>query len=183
MTNTNPAATAIRTGYSDAPQGTEHVHILFIEIEDRPGSIDRLVGVLRRKRANLLSLSLAPSEQADIMRVTAQVKDTEVAVDHLVEQVRKIFDVRVARSVSTEQAIVREYTLIHVDAPAALVSEVITTGRRYGASVVDVTAQAVIMEAVGDAKQLQELSTALQSYGMHEIAHSSCAACSYSENS
>ena len=83
-----------RAGYSDLPRGAEFVHVLIALVEDRPGAVDRVVGVLRRKRANTQSLSMGRSETPDVVRITALVKDLDVSVDNLAEQVRKVADVR-----------------------------------------------------------------------------------------
>src|SRR5690348_11154631 len=109
------ATIASRAGYSDAPRGSECVHILTALVEDRPGAVDRVVGVLRRKRANTLSLALGPSGTPDVVRITAQVKDSDVSVENLVEHLRKVFDVREVINLTSQQAIVRTLALVQVN--------------------------------------------------------------------
>src|SRR5947208_1602559 len=114
MTNITYATTVTRTGCSDAPQGTEQVHALVIHVADRPGSVDRVVGVLRRRRAQLHSFNLSQSDTPEIVRITALVKDTKVGIDNLFEQVRRVVDVRQASHAPARQAIMREMALVSV---------------------------------------------------------------------
>src|SRR5579885_1390525 len=100
-----------RAGQSNAPEGAARTHTLVISINERPGSVDRVVGLLRRRRANMQTLIIGRSEQADVARITAVTNDSEVAVEHLVEQLRKVVDVREVMNLSAEQMIERELAL------------------------------------------------------------------------
>ncbi len=91
---THTITSADRSGQSNLPQGVEQAHTLIIKVEDRPGAVDRVIGLLRRRRANMQTFVLGRSEQPEIVRITVVVNDSEVALEHLVEQMRKIVDVR-----------------------------------------------------------------------------------------
>ena len=91
---TNFPAPTSRSGQSNHPQGVGEKHTLVALVYDRPGSVDRVIGLLRRRRANAQTLLLEPAEQPDFVRITVQMVDTEVAVDQLIEQLRKIVDVQ-----------------------------------------------------------------------------------------
>jgi len=91
---TNFPAPAARSGQSNHPQGTGEMHTLVALVLDRPGSVDRVIGLLRRRRANTQTLLLEPSEQPEVVRITVKMVDTEVAVEYVIEQLRKIVDVQ-----------------------------------------------------------------------------------------
>lgn len=173
MTNpTTPAASTIRVGQANAPKGTERSHTLVVFTEDRPGSVDRVIGVLRRRRANLQTLTLAPGEQPDVVRITALVEDSEVGVDHLVEQLRKIVDVQQVLKLTAEQAVTRELALIRVAITPENLREVLELGHQFGAYAVDVTAETIILEVTGSEEKLHDLLDELQPYGVREVARS-----------
>ncbi len=165
-------ATVTRAGQSVLPQGTERTHILIMLVEDRPGATDRVVGVLRRRRARTVSLSVAQTEHAQIVRITALVKDSDVDINHLVEQLRKIVDVRQINNLTSEQAITRELVLIKVNATTANFAEVVEAGQHFGAAVVDATAETVTFEVVGSQEKLVKVTHALQIYGLCEVVRS-----------
>ncbi len=165
MTN----ATVTRAGQSVLPQGTERTHVLIALVEDRPGATDRVIGVLRRRRARTVSLAVAQTDSAQIVRITALVKDSDVDINHLVEQLRKIVDVRQINNLTTEQAITRELALLKVNATAANFSEVVEAAQQFGAAVVDATAETVTFEVVGSQEKLAKVMHALQTYGLCEV--------------
>jgi acetolactate synthase-1/3 small subunit len=161
-----------RAGYSDLPQGTEAVHILIILIEDRPGAVDRVVGVLRRKRANTQSLSMGQGDAPDIIRITALVKDSDVSIDNLVEQVRKVVDVRQVTNLTTQQAVIRELVLVKVGTTADSIHEVIAIADQFGAIAVAISPDTVTFEVSGNEEKISKCVKALQAYDIREIARS-----------
>jgi acetolactate synthase-1/3 small subunit len=173
---TNPIGIATRAGTMDAPQGTERVYTLVVLVNDRPGGIDRVVGALRRRRANMQSLTLSQSETPNIVRITALVKDSEVVLEQVIEQLSKIVDVRQVINVTDKQAIMRELALITVDTKSAGLRAIIEVGHQFGASVADVTADSVVLERTGSAEGLEKLIAALQVFGIRELARSGCVA-------
>ena len=174
----NITAPTNRSGQSDVPQGAGRTYTLVVLFEDRPGSIDRVVGVLRRRRANMQTLVLGRDEAANIVRATVAVNDSEVGVDHLVEQFRKVVDVRQVVHLTDEQAVVRELALIKVNSSVAAFNAIIELGHLYGAHAVDVTAETATLEVVGSEEKINKLIGSLQEYGIREIARSGRAALS-----
>ncbi|GAC1371172.1 MAG: acetolactate synthase small subunit [Ktedonobacteraceae bacterium] len=171
---TNPTGAALRAGTTNAPEGTERLYTLVVLLDDRPGAIDRVVGVLRRRRANMQSLSLSQSETPNSVRITALVKDAEVVVEQVIEQLRKIVDVRQVLNVTDQQAVVRELALITVDTKSAGVHTIIETAHQFGATVADVRSDSVILEVTGSVEKLEQLMAAVQPFGIREIARSGC---------
>jgi len=175
MTN----ATVQRAGYSDLPRGAEAVHILIVLVEDCPGAVDRVIGVLRRKRANTQSLSMGRGDAPDIVRITALVNDSEVSVENLVEQVRKIVDVRQVTNLTAEQAVIRELALVKVSTTADNVHEVLATANQFGAAVVAIAPDTVTFELSGKEEKILKCIKALQAYDIREIARSGYIATSH----
>ncbi len=165
-----------RAGQSNAPQDDAREHILVLFVNDRPGSVDRVVGVLRRRRANMQTLTIGRSELADVARVTVVVDDSEVGVEQLVEQLRKVVDVRHIVNLSTAQAVARELALIKVSSNAGSAGEIIELGHQFGAHPVDVTAETVTLEVTGSEEKVTKIVELLQPYGIREIARTGCVA-------
>ncbi len=168
----NNIAAIERSGQTGAPQGTERAHTLIVLVNDRPGSVDRVVGLLRRRRANMQTLVLAHSERPEVVRVTIVVKDSEVGVDQLVEQLRKIVDVRQVTNLSSQQAVTRELALIKVNNTESRFHEIIERSQLFGAYAADVTPEAIILEVVGSEEKVTKLVELLREYGIREIARS-----------
>src|SRR2546421_11107118 len=157
MTN----AAVLRAGYSDLPRGAEAVHVLIVLIEDRPGAVDRVVGVLRRKRASTQSLSMGRGEAPDVVRITALVKDSDVSIDNLAEQVRKVVDVQQVTNLTAEQAVIRELILIKVSTTADNVHEAIVAAGQFGGTAVAITPDTVTFEVSGNEEKISKCIDAL----------------------
>src|SRR5689334_329330 len=95
---TTITAPTTRSAQSDISRDVAQMHTVIVYIQDRPGAVDRVIGLFRRRRARMQTLVLAPTGRADIVRVSVVVNDSEVAVDHVLEQLRKVVDVSEAVS-------------------------------------------------------------------------------------
>ena len=128
--------------------------------------------MLRRKRANTQSLSIGQGDAPDIVRITALVKDSNISVDNLVEQVRKVIDVRQVTNLIDQQAVIRELILVKVSTTADNVHEVIATADQFGGAAVSVGPDTVTFEVSGPEEKVAKCIDALQAYGIREVARS-----------
>ena len=166
-----------RSGQSDAPAGTARSHIIVVLAHDRHGAFDRIVNVLRRRRARMQAFAIGRNELPDMVRITIVMNDSEVGVEQLVEQLRKIVDVQHVSNLSSEQTVARELALIKVNSSDTQhASEIIELGHLFGAHVVDVTQQTVTLEVTGSEEKVEKLVGLLRSYGIREVARTGCVA-------
>jgi acetolactate synthase-1/3 small subunit len=161
-----------RTGHSDIPEAQTRAHTLIVLVHDRPGAIDRVVGMMRRRRANMQGLVLGRSELQDFVRITLVVNDSEVAVDHLIEQLRKLVDVSQVTNLITQQTLMRELALIKVDNATEGPGEIIELGDLFGAHAIDFDQETVTLEVTGSQEKIDNFVSRLQKYGIREIARS-----------
>ena len=171
-----------RTGQSDAPAGTAQSHTIVVLAYDRHGALDRIVNVLRRRRAKMQAFAIGRNELPDMVRITIVMKDSEVGVEQLVEQLRKIVDVQHVVNLSSEQIIARELALIKVNrGESQHASEIIELAHLFGAYVVDVTPQTLTLEVTGSEEKVEKLVNSLQSFGIREVARTGRVAMSRGE--
>ena len=164
-----------RAGQSDAPEGTARTHTIVVLANDRHGALDRIVNVLRRRRARMQAFAIGRNELPDMVRITIVMNDSEVGVEQLVEQLRKIIDVQHVSNLSSDQAVARELALIKVDSSEAQhATEIIELGHLFGAHVVDVTQQTVTLEVTGSEEKVEKLVDLLQRFGIRELARTGC---------
>jgi acetolactate synthase-1/3 small subunit len=166
---TDAAASAKRAGQADAAHEAS-AHILVVFADDSHGALDRIVNVLRRRRANTRTMAIGQSEVPNVVRITVLMDDSEVGVEQLVEQLRKIIDVRRVDILATERAVSRELALIKVSSSNSQQSEVIELGHLFGAHPVDLDAETVTLEVTGSRDKIEKLCERLQPYGVREVA-------------
>ena len=167
---TNQAAPPERAGQVSAPQDGVRSHILVLFVNDHHGAFDRIVGLLRRRRAKMQAFTIGRSEIPNVVRITVVMDDSEVGVEQLVEQLRKVVDVRHIVSLSSEQAISRELALVKVNSTVAQQSEIIELSHLFGAHPVDVDQETVTLEVTGNSDKIEKLIEQLQPYGVREVA-------------
>ena len=124
-------------------------HILSALVENRPGVLSRVTGLISRRGFNIESLSVGPTEDPTRSRVTAIVY--------------KINDL------TNDGAIERELVLFKVNAPAEKRSEVIELANLFRANIVDVGRSSLTIEATGDEGKLGGMEDLLRAYGIKEI--------------
>ena len=167
-----------RAGQSSVPAERARTYTLVILIDEKPGAVDRVVGLLRRRRANMQALTISHSEQSDVARITAVTSDSDVAVGQLVEQMRKVIDVRDVQNLSSSQIVQRELALIKVSSDPQRASEIIELARQHGAYPADVAAKHITLEITGGTAQVEALVTLLAPFGILEVARTGSVALS-----
>jgi acetolactate synthase-1/3 small subunit len=170
------AVSTRRAGQSDAPQGSVRPYTLVLLVAERPGAIDRVVNVLRRRRARMRTLTVGPAEATGLLRVSAVVEDAEVQPDYLTEQLGKIPDVRQVSAFPAGQAIERELVLVKVSCTPENRSEIIELSHHFGAHAVDLAPDSLTLEVTGRGEKVDQLLERLRSYGIRELARSGCLA-------
>lgn len=83
-----------RSGQTPLSPSNANMYELVLIAEDRFGSVDRVIGHLRRRRANMRALTMIQTENQGEFRISVTVNDADVEVEQLASQLRKIVDVR-----------------------------------------------------------------------------------------
>src|SRR5579859_3135071 len=118
-------------------------------MEDRPGVLNRVVSVLRRRSFNIDSLTVGHTDQTGISRMTIVVEGNDEVLEQVVKQLYKIIDVVKVSDVSDEKLVARELALIKVATNSANRSEVMQVVDIYRAKIVDVSADSLMVEVTG----------------------------------
>ncbi len=160
-----------RPGQTDAPSGTAQAHTVVVLAYDRHGALDRIIGVLRRRRAKMQEFAIGRNEFPGMARITIVMNDSEVAVEQLVEQLRKIVDVQHVENLMAGQMVARELALIKVNSNESQYStEIIELAHHFGAHIVDVTRQTITLEVTGSEAKVEKFVDSLQGFGIREVA-------------
>jgi acetolactate synthase I/III small subunit len=147
-------------------------HTLSVLVEDKPGVLARVAGLFSRRGFNIESLAVGPTEQVDVSRMTIVVAVEELPLEQVTKQLNKL--VNVLKIVELEQptSVQRELLLVKVRADATVRSQVLETVQMFRAKVVDVSPEALTVEATGTADKLDALLRMLEPYGIREMVQS-----------
>lgn len=145
-------------------------HTLVALMEDKPGVLNRVSSLFRRRNYNIESLSVGHSEMPGISRMTIVVEGDERVVEQVVKQLEKLINVTRVMNVTSEQVVVRELALIKVKAAHGTRSEIVELANIFRARVVDVGATSLTIEITGPEDRVDSLVDLLHPFGIEEMA-------------
>jgi len=131
--------------------------------------LNRVVNVLRRRSFNIDSLTVGHTDQSGISRMTIVVEGNDEVIEQVVKQLYKIIDVLKVSDVSEEQVVARELALIKVAASSGTRAEIMQIVDVYRAKIVDVAAEALMIEVTGPEEKIDSLLSLLRGFGIKEM--------------
>lgn len=145
-------------------------HTLVAIVQDKPGVLNRMVSLVRRRGFNIESIAVGHSEVAHLSRVTFVFNGTAATVEQVRKQLDKLVDIVSIKDITAEKITVRELALIKVKASSATRSEIIEIADIFRANIVDVGSDSVTIEITGDEDKIETLLKLLRGFGVKEIA-------------
>ena len=147
-------------------------HTLSVLVEDKPGVLARVSGLFSRRGFNISSLAVGATEQPGISRMTIVVAVEDFPLEQVTKQLNKLVHVLKIVELDPAQSVQRELLLVKVRADASVRSQVLETVDLFRAKVVDVSPEALTIEATGTEDKLTALLRMLEPYGIREMVQS-----------
>ncbi|MGH4013500.1 MAG: acetolactate synthase small subunit [Pseudonocardiaceae bacterium] len=147
-------------------------HTLSVLVENKPGVLARVAGLFSRRGFNIHSLAVGPTECPDISRMTIVVAVDELPLEQVTKQLNKLVNVIKIVELDPSVAVQRELLLVKVRADATVRSQVLETVQLFRAKVIDVSPEALTIEATGTGDKLDALLRMLEPYGVREMVQS-----------
>ncbi|MGE3287185.1 MAG: acetolactate synthase small subunit, partial [Pseudonocardia sp.] len=147
-------------------------HTLSVLVEDKPGVLARVSGLFSRRGFNIMSLAVGPTEQPGVSRMTIQVAVDEFPLEQVTKQLNKLVNVIKIVELEPASSVQRELLLVKVRADAAVRSAVLEIAELFRAKAVDVSPEALTIEATGTVDKLSALLRMLEPYGIREMVQS-----------
>jgi len=145
-------------------------HTIVALVEDKPGVLNRVASLFRRRGFNIESIAVGHSEVPHLSRMTIIVDGATTAVEQVRKQLEKVVEVVKVLDITDESIISRELALIKVKATLATRSGIIEIVDVFRANIVDVALDSVTIEVTGDEDKINSLLDLLTSYGIKEVA-------------
>jgi acetolactate synthase I/III small subunit len=141
-------------------------------LEDRWITLNRAVGLIRRRNLPVRSLAVGPTATPGLSRLTIMIHSDTATADRAVQHLQKVVGVRAAVAFEAREGVVRELALVKVRAPHERYGELLDVVQLYNASVVDDSADAMIVELSGSEAFVLSCIRALERFGVVEVARS-----------
>ncbi|MBO1518287.1 acetolactate synthase small subunit [Oceanisphaera pacifica] len=128
--------------------------IISLLLENESGALSRVVGLFSQRAYNIETLTVAPTEDPTLSRMTLVTTGNEREIEQITKQLNKLVDVLKVSDLSEGSHIEREIVLVKVRADGANRDEVKRTADIFRGQIVDVTAHLYTVQLVGTSDKL-----------------------------
>ena len=149
---------------------TDTKHTLVALVEDKPGVLNRVASLFRRRSFNIQSLAVGASEQPGLSRMTIVAIGDSAQIEQVRKQLEKLINVVKVSDITEEDMVTRELALIKVKTTASTRSEIMQIVGIFRANVVDVAPGSVTVEVTGDEDKVNSLLGLLRDFGIKELS-------------
>jgi acetolactate synthase I/III small subunit len=147
-------------------------HTLSVLVENKPGILARIASMFSRRGFNIDSLAVGVTEHPEISRITIVVNVEDLPLEQVTKQLNKLVNVLKIFELDPASAVQRELVLVKVRADNAARSQIIEIVSLFRAKTVDVSPEAVTIEATGSSDKLDAMLKMLEPYGIKELVQS-----------
>jgi acetolactate synthase-1/3 small subunit len=145
------------------------LHTFAVYVDNKPGVLNRVASLFRRRAFNIESLTVGHTEQAGISRMTVVVDTDEYGARRLEANLYKLVPVRRVENITAKPTIARDLALIKVAAAGDARAQVMQLVDVYRARVVDVSPDSLVIETTGTEDKIDSLVEVLRPYGVMEM--------------
>jgi acetolactate synthase, small subunit len=145
-------------------------HVLSALVQNQPGVLAHIAGMLASRAFNIDSLAVGETENHDLSRMTFVVHGDDSHVEQVRKQLEKIVTVVKVEDLSRERFVERDLMLIKVVCPPERRGEVRHLVDVFRGRIVDVGVNAVMLEISGTEAKIEAFIELIRSYGILELA-------------
>lgn len=144
-------------------------HVLSMLVENKPGVLVRVAGLVSRRGFNIESLSVGPTETPVYSRITMEVDADDEVLEQITKQLNKLISIVKITDLTNVNAVQRELVLIRVECSPEVRAELTQIAELFKAKVADVGATQLTFEIVGDEDKIADFERLLKPYGIREV--------------
>lgn len=147
-------------------------HIISVLLENEAGALSRVAGLFSARGYNIESLTVAPTADRSLSRMTIVTVGTEEVVEQIKKQLNKLVDVVRLTDLTASAHVEREMLLIKVRAEGAQRAEVRSLVEIFRGRIIDVADNNYTIEMTGDGAKIDAFMNALGSHAVLEVVRS-----------
>ncbi len=147
-------------------------HIISMLLENEAGALSRVAGLFSARGYNIESLTVAPTEDETLSRLTLVTSGSDDVIEQITKQLNKLVDVFKLTDLTEGQHIEREMLLIKVNASGAQRDDLKQLVDKFHGRIIDVSDQACVIELTETGQQLDAFIDAVRAAGIIEVVRS-----------
>jgi len=137
-------------------------HIISILLENEPGALSRVVGLFSARGYNIETLTVAPTEDSSLSRMTIVTRGSEDIIEQITKHLNRLIDVVKVIDLSDHAHIERELMMVKVRAVGKEREEMKRMADIFRGRIIDVTEKTYTIELTGDSSKLDAFIEALE---------------------
>jgi acetolactate synthase I/III small subunit len=150
--------------------------LLSVLVENKPGVLNRVASMVRRRGFNIDSLSVGPTDDPSVSRMTITVHVGRQQAEQATKQLAKLIDVISIDDVTGQRVVAHELLLIRMHAPTGRRRDVLDIVDIFRGRVVDIAMESVIVEVTGSTEKVDNFIELMRPFGIKEVARSGAVA-------
>ncbi|MDD5393816.1 MAG: acetolactate synthase small subunit [Thiothrix sp.] len=148
-------------------------HVISILMENEAGALSRVAGLFSARGYNIESLTVAPTDDATLSRLTLVTRGSDEIVEQIVKQLNKLIDVVKVMDLSQYSHIEREMMFVKVGVEKNSACEAVKRlSDIFRGNIIDVTDKTYTIELTGDSSKLDAFVNALKEFRILEVVRS-----------
>ncbi len=147
-------------------------HIISILIENEAGALSRVAGLFSARGYNIESLTVAPTEDPSLSRMTLVTRGNDQIIEQITKQLNKLIDVVKLIDLAESVHVERELMLVKIKTTDATREEVKRMADIFRGKIIDVTANSYVVEMTGPSDKLDAFVKALAEDSIIEVVRS-----------
>jgi acetolactate synthase I/III small subunit len=145
-------------------------HVLSALVQNQPGVLAHISGMLASRGFNIDSLAVGETEVADLSRVTFVVHGDDAELEQVRKQLDKVVTVVKVHDISSEDYVERDLMIIKVKATPQQRVEISLLVDMFRGRVVDISAETLMVEISGQEAKIEAFINLMRPYGIIELA-------------
>jgi acetolactate synthase-1/3 small subunit len=142
------------------------LHILSVLVQNKPGVLTRVAGLFARRGFNIASLAVAPTEDAELSRITMVVDVQSAPLEQMIKQLDKLINVIDITELAPGDSVERELLLATVCAEVATRSQVIELVDIFEGRILNVGPESILVSLDGAPDKLDDFERLLAPFGI-----------------
>jgi acetolactate synthase-1/3 small subunit len=145
-------------------------HVLSALVQNQPGVLANIAGMLASRGFNIDSLAVGETEDPNLSRLTFVVHGDDAELEQARKQLDKIVNVVKVQDISSEDYVERDLMLIKVSATPAQRNEISLLVEMFRGRVVDIGPDRLMVEISGQERKIEAFIELMRPYGIQELA-------------
>ncbi|MBI1805854.1 MAG: acetolactate synthase small subunit [Ignavibacteria bacterium] len=152
--------------------GEEHFqkHTISILMENNFGAFNRIAGLFAAKGYNIESITVGPTEEKDVSRMTIVTRGDNQVIERIIKQLHKLVDTITVADLTFDSFVERDLILVKVQSTPETRSEIMQIAEIFRAKVVDISPETLTVEATGSQLKVDAIIKMLRPFGIKELA-------------